>query len=399
VSDDVIRDRFELSRLLGRGGMSEVWLAEDRNLGRSVALKLLAGGADPNRLLREARAIAALSHPHIAAVYDVGEAEGRPYIVLEYLRGGTLEDRLREAQPLPDHETERLAAEIAAGLAHAHANGIVHRDLKPSNVLFDTEDRAKLADFGIARAAGQATLTEAGTIMGTAAYLSPEQAEGRPVGPPADVYSFGVILYRLLTGRLPFTGTTPLEVALKHQRERPPAVRSIRPDAPAGLAALAERAMAKSAEARPADGAELAAVIAEPTTAVLQPRSDRDRTLVLGTTPPRQRAPRRRNTRRAAALLGALALLAGGGVLAAVLATGDGEESGPSAPAQTTERRATTAEPPTESPTTGPTTELTTSEQTTTQTEQTTTQDETTTETGPTTATAPTDATTATTGP
>jgi serine/threonine protein kinase len=213
VSGQVIGDRFELRDLLGRGGMSEVWLAHDRELDRPVALKLLAGGADPERLVREARAIAGLSHPNIAGVYDVGETEGRPYLVLEYLRGGTLEDRLAGGLPLPDFETERLATQITAGLAHAHANGIVHRDLKPSNVLFDSEGRAKLADFGIARATGQATLTEAGTIMGTAAYLSPEQAEGAPTGPASDVYSFGVILYRLLTGQLPFAGSTPLEVA------------------------------------------------------------------------------------------------------------------------------------------------------------------------------------------
>jgi eukaryotic-like serine/threonine-protein kinase len=400
VSGQVIGDRFVLRDLLGRGGMSEVWLAEDRKLGRLVALKLLAGGADPARLVREARAIAALSHPHIAGVYDVGQANGRPYLVLEYLRGGTLEDRLKNGRPLPDFETERLAGEIAAGLAHAHANGIVHRDLKPSNVLFDSEGRAKLADFGIARTAGQATLTEAGTIMGTAAYLSPEQAEGAPTGPASDVYSFGVILYRLLTGQLPFTGSTPLEVALKHHRDTPRPIHSVRPGAPAALAALAEQALAKNPSDRPADGAALASLLAEPATIALAPPADNDRTLLLGAPPApptepraRRRPPRRRGNRRLLLLLVVLALLAAGGVLAAVLLTGgDGTET-----RQPQTNRPTTTESPAPGPEPVPddTTEATT-EPTTTE-DQTTTQTEPTTETQPTTATTSTDATT--TGP
>jgi eukaryotic-like serine/threonine-protein kinase len=393
VSGQVIGDRFELRDLLGRGGMSEVWLAVDRELGRPVALKLLAGGADPARLVREARAIAALSHPNIAGVYDVGETDGRPYLVLEFLRGGTLEERLRGGRPLPDFETERLATEMAAALAHAHANGIVHRDLKPSNVLFDSEGRAKVADFGIARALGQATLTEAGTIMGTAAYLSPEQAEGSPAGPASDVYSFGVVLYRLLTGQLPFTGSTPLEVALKHHREAPRPIHSLRPDAPPGLTLLTEQALAKRPEDRPADGAALTALLAEPATVVMPagPARDDDRTLVLGATPgptPRVRRPRRRRNRMLPALLALLLLLAGAGGLAAVLLTGDGDDA-ETQPQPTTAREVTTAattaqeEPPPEEPTaTEPTT-----------TEQTTTQEPTTTETLPTT-TVPTGTTT-----
>jgi eukaryotic-like serine/threonine-protein kinase len=326
VSGDVIGDRFELRELLGRGGMSEVWLAEDLELGRLVALKLLAGDADPARLLREARAIAALSHPNIAGVYDMGQANGRSYIVLEYLPGGTLEERLEEGAPLPDSQTERVAREIAAGLAHAHAAGIVHRDLKPSNVLFDSEGRAQLADFGIARAVGQATITDVGTVMGTAAYLSPEGAEGRPLGPPADVYAFGVVLYRLVTGRLPFTGETALEVALKHQRQRPPGVRSLRPDAPATLAALVERSLRKSPEARPADGRELLSLLEEPATVVLPGAvAPTEQTVVMGAPAPTRRGPGR--SRRLAAGLAAVALVGGGGVLAAVLLTGEDQQT------------------------------------------------------------------------
>ncbi len=393
MSGEVIGDRFELGELLGRGGMSEVWLAEDLDLGRLVALKLLAGGADPNRLVREARAIAALSHPHIAGVYDVGTTASRPYIVLEYLRGGTLEDRLRNGQPLPDYEVERLASQIAAGLAHAHASGIVHRDLKPSNILFDSEGRAKLADFGIARAAGQATLTDAGTIMGTAAYLSPEAAEGRPTGPPADVYAFGVILYRLLTGGLPFIGETAIEVAVKHQRERPRPIQSVRPGAPLALAALAEQSLAKSPEARPPDGAALVGLLAEPATIALSRTvPDQERTGALGTPPPagpHRRPPRRRRSHRLALLGVLLALVAGGGVLAAVLATDD-DDPGSTGPRETVERTTTVPaeQPPEETtdPTTDATTEPTTSEQTTTE-------EEPTTQTEPTTATTSTDAT------
>src|SRR5881227_272509 len=184
--------------------MSDVFLAEDLELGRRVALKLLGPNADPVRFEREARAAAALTHPNLNQLFDYGKVDGRPFMVLEYLPGGTLEDRLRGDRPLPDDATRAIAAGLAAGLAHAHARGLVHRDLKPANVLFDDEGRAKVADFGIARLSGAGTLTEAGTLLGTAAYISPEQATGLPASPASDVYSFGVILYRLLAGRLPF---------------------------------------------------------------------------------------------------------------------------------------------------------------------------------------------------
>lgn len=366
MSARVIAGRFVLGNLLGRGGMSEVWLAEDRELGRPVALKLLAGGADPVRLVREARAIAALSHPNIAAVYDVGEAEGRPYIVLEYLPGGSLEDRLSPDAPLADWQTERVARQIAAGLTHAHAAGVVHRDLKPSNVLFDAEARAKLADFGIARAAGQATITEAGTVMGTAAYLAPEQAAGEDVGPPADVYSFGVILFRLLTGRLPFTGTTPLEVALKHRQERTPAVASLRSDAPPALATLAERALAKTPEARPRDGRELSALLDDPTGATVALTATgatvalpRDAPAPPPTTPIQpagQEPPPRTNRGRLALVLLLLALLAAGGIAAAVLLTGGGDTPADTSPKVTTTetQTQTTTEPPQQTTTEAP---------------------------------------------
>src|SRR5919201_5043853 len=205
MASELIGGRYRLDERLGTGGMAEVWSADDVELARRVALKLLRRDADPARFEREARAAASLSHPNICQLFDYGKtADGRPFMVLEYLPGGTLEAHLKAGKPLPDEETERIASEPAAGLAHAHERGVVHRDLKPANVLFDLENRAKIADFGIARIGGAGTLTDAGTVLGTAAYISPEQAAGERAGPASDVYSFGVILFRMLTGRLPF---------------------------------------------------------------------------------------------------------------------------------------------------------------------------------------------------
>jgi serine/threonine-protein kinase len=202
VAEELIAGRYRLLEPLGRGAMSSVWLAQDEELERRVAVKMVAPSADRERFEREARAVAALSHPNICALYAYGEADGRPYMVLEYLPNGSLEERLKDG-PLPDAEALRVAAEMAAGLAHAHERGLVHRDLKPANVLFDVEDRAKIADFGIARMGGSGTLTEAGTVLGTASYISPEQASGQPAGPASDVYSFGVILFRIADGAAP----------------------------------------------------------------------------------------------------------------------------------------------------------------------------------------------------
>ncbi len=176
-------------------------MATDLLLERLVVVKLLAPDAERSRFEREAQAMAALAHPNIVQLFDYGEEEGRPYMVFEYLPGGSLEQRLDAPLRLPDEDTARIAAEIAAGLAHAHARGVVHRDMKPGNVLFDVEGRAKIADFGIARIGGVDTITKAGMVLGTAAYISPEQARGEPATPASDVYSFGVLLYRILSGR------------------------------------------------------------------------------------------------------------------------------------------------------------------------------------------------------
>lgn len=324
VADEVIAGRYRLIEPLGRGAMSSVWLAQDDELERRVAVKMLAQSADPARFEREARAAAALSHPNICGLYDYGESDGRPYMVLEYLPNGSLEQRLQSG-PLPDDEAVRLATEMAAGLAHAHERGLVHRDLKPANVLFDAENRAKIADFGIARMGGSGTLTEAGTVLGTASYISPEQASGHPAGPASDVYSFGVILFRMLTGRLPFVSTNAMELVRMHRDDPPPSVADFRDDAPARLESITTAALAKDPADRPADGGALLRELrgaANDATMLLAPGAPTaasDATQVLRPVRP----PRRR--RREYWLIPLVLLLLAGGIALALLTTnGDG---------------------------------------------------------------------------
>jgi serine/threonine-protein kinase len=335
--------------------MSEVWEAHDLELDRHVALKLLGPAADRARFEREAHAVAGLSHPHICLLYDYGEVDGRPFMVLEFLTDGTLEDRLDKGRPLPDPVAERIAREVSSALAHAHAAGVLHRDVKPTNVLFDSESRAKLADFGIARVGDESTLTEAGTLLGTAAYLSPEQSRGEPVTPATDVYAFGVILYRMLTGRLPFEAESALEVAAMHATREVPPILSLRPNAPANLERVATRALAKRSEDRPADGTALLAAFGEPETETIVIEADETQALV----PPRRR---RVEPRRMVALV-SLAALAIVGAASAVLLTAESSK----APVATTNRtRAdTNTEPATAPPPASTTEEQTTDEQTT----------------------------------
>jgi serine/threonine-protein kinase len=249
--------RYRLEETLSTTAMAEVRAATDLDLGRRVVVKLLAPDADRPRFEREARAAAALAHTNIVQLFDYGEESGRPYMVFEYLPGGSLEERLADAGPLSEDEIARVATDLASGLAHAHERGVVHRDLKPANVLFDAEGRAKIADLGIAQLRGADTLTDAGTVLGTAAYISPEQTRGEPATPASDVYAFGVVLYRLLSGRLPFEASSPAELAAMHREAEPPPLTSIRRDVPAGLAALAMAVLAKAPESRPPDGVAL----------------------------------------------------------------------------------------------------------------------------------------------
>src|SRR4051812_2372418 len=235
---DQVAGRYRLDELQGHGPMSEVWRAHDDTLDRTVAVKILSPTADLGRFRREAQAAAALAHENVMRVFDYGEDEAGPFMALEWLPGGTLENRLAHG-PLPRDETHRGATGMAGAPAPLPPRGLAPRDLKPANVLFDEEGRAKLGDFGLARStAGAGTLTEAGTVLGTAAYISPEQAIGQPAGPASDVYSFGVILFRMLTGALPFVADDALALVNMHRNAQPPAVETVQPDAPPELAAL-----------------------------------------------------------------------------------------------------------------------------------------------------------------
>ena len=310
--------------------MSEVWRAHDDTLDRTVALKILSPTADLERFRREARVLAELAHENVMRVYDYGEDEAGPFMALEWLPGGTLEDRLARG-PLPPDETRRVATGMATGLAHLHGRGLVHRDLKPANVLFDEEGRTKLGDFGLARrAVGPGTLTDAGTVLGTAAYISPEQASGEPAAPASDVYSFGVILFRMLTGRLPFVADEALALVDMHRHAPAPAVETLQPDAPPDLAALTAAALRKDPAQRPPDGGALLAALGEAApTMVIAADTAETRVMPEQAEPDAAEPPASRSRRRMTALALALLLLAGAGAVLAWIVT----RAGPTAPA------------------------------------------------------------------
>src|SRR5215203_4891395 len=260
----VLDDRYDVGRPLGSGGMGEVFLARDRVLGRDVALKVLrkqfAGDEEfAERFKREAMSAASLSHPNIVQVYDRGETEeGSSYIAMEYVPGGTLKERISGEGPLVAADAAALGAQVAEALEAAHERGMVHRDIKPQNVLLTATGRAKVADFGIARAGSSATISRTGSVMGTAGYMSPEQALGKPATPKSDLYSLGVVLYEALTGELPYTADNPIAVSMKHVNEplRPPV--KLNPRIPRGMNALVTKLLAKDPEDRYADAEGLA---------------------------------------------------------------------------------------------------------------------------------------------
>ena len=256
-------DRYELRTLAGSGGMAEVFLAYDRVLGRDVALKLLrgryAGDEDfVERFRREAKSAAALSSPFIVPVFDRGEtSDGAYYIAMEYLPGGTLEDRITRAGRLSPHEAVELAVQVTEALQAAHGRGVVHRDVKPGNVLLTRSGHAKVADFGIARAAEATTISEPGDILGSARYMSPEQAAGGRVGPTSDLYSLGVVLYEMLTGGVPFDVATPADVPAEHAKGTPRRPREANPEVPEALDALVMRLLSASPKDRHGSSVEL----------------------------------------------------------------------------------------------------------------------------------------------
>src|SRR3712207_1884500 len=218
----LVDNRYRLRKSLGSGGMADVYLAHDDILDRDVALKVMSSryASDEEfveRFKREAQSAAALSHPNIVSIFDRGEQEdGTYYIAMEYLPGGTLKDHILKRGPLPPQMAAAVALQTAEALQAAHKKGIIHRDIKPRNILITDSGDVKVTDFGIARAAEATTTSNLGDILGTAKYMSPEQAMGEPVGPASDLYSLGVVLYEMLTGRVPFEVETPADVSAKH---------------------------------------------------------------------------------------------------------------------------------------------------------------------------------------
>jgi eukaryotic-like serine/threonine-protein kinase len=265
----ILDGRYRLGSLLGVGGMARVYLASDRVLERQVAVKVLSPpyAQDPvfvERFRREARSAASLSHPNIVAVFDSGSDAGEHYLVMEYVAGQSLAELLADQGRLAPRRAAELGVEVCAALAAAHAQGLVHRDVKPANVLVGAEGRVKVADFGIVKAAATVTLTGTGTVLGTAAYLSPEQAQGGPVDARSDLYSLGCVLYELVTGAPPFgsgADSSPVAVATRHlhQPPEPPSARN--PQVDASLDAVVLTALAKDPARRCQSASELQAAL------------------------------------------------------------------------------------------------------------------------------------------
>ncbi|RBY80849.1 Stk1 family PASTA domain-containing Ser/Thr kinase [Geodermatophilus sp. TF02-6] len=349
TTPQVLGQRYEIGGVLGRGGMAEVHRGRDLRLGREVAVKVLRSdlARDPSfqvRFRREAQAAASLNHPAIVAVYDTGEdrtATGAtPYIVMEYVEGETLRDVLRREGPLPPARAMSLAADICAALDFSHRNGIVHRDVKPGNVMITPDGAVKVMDFGIARAVSDsaATMTSTAAVIGTAQYLSPEQARGESVDARSDVYSVGCLLYELVTGAPPFTGDSAVSVAYQHVREDPKRPSSVDPAIPPELDAILLKALAKNPANRYQSAAEmrndLLRALAGQRVEATPVMDDAEKTAVIGVPPggydmgedDDDAARRRRRNRVVAAVVAALLLV--GAVVTALLVSG-GDEQGP----------------------------------------------------------------------
>ena len=254
----LVNDRYRVERSIGRGGMAEVFLAHDILLDRPVALKVLFPeyAIDPNfveRFRREAQSAAALTHPNIVAVYDWGKVNATYFIAMEYVEGKTLATLLKERGPLSPTHTCDVISEVASALSFAHENGVIHRDVKPGNILIGLSGQVKVADFGIARAFGaniEEALTEIGSVMGTATYLSPEQAQGAQPDPRSDIYSLGVMMYELVAGRPPFVGDSAVAIAYQHVHNFPQPLREVVAELPRGFESVVAKCMAKNEQRR-----------------------------------------------------------------------------------------------------------------------------------------------------
>jgi eukaryotic-like serine/threonine-protein kinase len=355
--NQVLADRYELGAPLGAGGMARVVAAYDRVLDRQVAVKLLRPTPDPvarERFVREARTAARLRHPHAVLVYDAGEHDDQPYIVMELVDGESLGDLLDRVGPMDIEEAVAITLGVLEVLAAAHAQGLIHRDIKPGNVLLPTEGGVKLADFGIAKAMDEATsgLTATGAVVGTATYLAPELVAGGASSPASDVYSVGCLLYALLTGDPPFTGDSALAIAYAQRHTPVPPIETSRPDLPADLRAVIDRALQKDPADRYADAGAMRRALLDGPSAVpaplppvaTVPALPPDPTVVLATDGPVAAGDRGRAwTGTTIAVVLALALLLGlaGWWAAAQLGAGDDELTGGPLPGDTDEPDAT----------------------------------------------------------
>lgn len=263
MQQTLIDGRYELLQLLGSGGMAQVYRAHDKFLGRDVALKILREQYSEDeqfveRFRQEAQSAASLSHPNIVQIYDRGRSkDGRYYIVMEHVPGGTLKEHIQSRGPLEADSAAEVIAQIAAALRVAHRRGIVHRDVKPHNVLVTKKGDVKVADFGIAQAASATTISQTSQVLGTVNYMSPEQAMGEPATPANDLYSVGVVLYEMLTGKVPFKAGSPAAISMKHMNEPPRPPKELNPEVPEGMNALVMKLLSKDPEARHADAGEL----------------------------------------------------------------------------------------------------------------------------------------------
>jgi predicted Ser/Thr protein kinase len=279
VNPTTLASRYRLEKLIATGGMGSVYRAVDEHLGRPVAIKVLKRvlADEPTfleRFRREARAAAMVNHSNVARVFDYGERGSEPFIVMELVEGETLAERIDRQGHLPWHEAFAIAEQVARALAAAHAHGVVHRDIKPANILVDGDGNVKVTDFGIARAAQATTLTRPGMVLGSANYVAPEQAQGNTVGPAADIYSLGCVLFEAVTGSTPYQGPNAVAIAAQHVSGEVPDPRERVPDLPPMVATLVMRSLQKEAEARFPSAAAMADALAVAIAAGEPPRGD-----------------------------------------------------------------------------------------------------------------------------